>query len=94
MKKKDTVLRIERVNKSFGNLQVLKDLNLTIKEGEFLTLLGPSGSGKTTLMLILAGMLDPTAGFVKVGDSRLDKLSGYGRSLYRRHKVGTLWQMT
>ncbi len=74
-------------------VSALRGLDIYVKSGEVASIIGPSGSGKTTLMLILAGMLDPTAGFVKVGDSRLDKLSGYGRSLYRRHKVGTLWQL-
>lgn len=71
----------------------LRGLELSIKEGEFVSVIGPSGSGKTTLLLILAGMTDPSAGYVRVGDLRLDQLSEEERSLYRRYRVGTLWQL-
>jgi ABC-type lipoprotein export system ATPase subunit len=71
----------------------LRGLELSIKEGEFISVIGPSGSGKTTLLLILAGMTDPSAGYVRVGDLRLDQLSEEERSLYRRYRVGTLWQL-
>ena len=81
MKKKDTVLRIERVNKSFGNLQVLKDLNLTIKEGEFLTLLGPSGSGKTTLLNIVAGFVTPDSGDIYIRVKRVNEVEPRKRHL-------------
>ena len=50
----DTIVKFDRVQKSYdGEILVVKDLNLDIKRGEFLTLLGPSGSGKTTTLLIL-----------------------------------------
>ncbi|MBA7576777.1 Oligosaccharides import ATP-binding protein MsmX [subsurface metagenome] len=81
MKKKDTVLRIERVNKSFGNLQVLEDLNLTIKEGEFLTLLGPSGSGKTTLLNIVAGFVTPDSGDIYIRGKRVNEVEPRKRHL-------------
>ncbi len=87
------LMKIYQTKRNQTGVPALRGIELVVDKGEFISIIGPSGSGKTTLMLILAGMLDPTAGFVKVGDSRLDKLSGYGRSLYRRHKVGTLWQL-
>ncbi|MCK4845451.1 MAG: ABC transporter ATP-binding protein [Candidatus Heimdallarchaeota archaeon] len=87
------LMKIYQTKRNQTGIPALRGIELVVDKGEFISIIGPSGSGKTTLMLILAGMLDPTAGFVKVGDSRLDKLSGYGRSLYRRHKVGTLWQL-
>ncbi len=71
----------------------LRGIELEIKEGEFISIIGPSGSGKTTLLHILAGMAEPSAGYVRVGDIRLDQLSEKDRSNYRRHKVGTLWQI-
>ncbi len=87
------LMKIYQTKRNQTGVPALRGIELVIDKGEFISIIGPSGSGKTTLMLILAGMLDPTAGFVKVGDSRLDKLSVYGRSLYRRYKVGTLWQL-
>ncbi len=57
-------IRIEGVSKSFADTQVLKDVSLTIKKGEFFSLLGPSGCGKTTLLRILAGFEQPEQGIV------------------------------
>jgi len=50
-------IRIEQVNKFFGNFQALHDVNLEIPEGQLTALLGPSGSGKTTLLRILKAMI-------------------------------------
>ncbi|MDR0322774.1 MAG: ABC transporter ATP-binding protein [Treponema sp.] len=60
MKGSDVV--IEGVSKSFGDFEVLKDINLEIKKGEFFSLLGPSGCGKTTLLRIIAGFEAPDEG--------------------------------
>lgn len=59
-------IRIQSVNKSFGDVQVLKDVDLSINTGEFFSLLGPSGCGKTTLLRILAGFEQPGAGQVSL----------------------------
>jgi putative spermidine/putrescine transport system ATP-binding protein len=56
----------EKVERRYGNTTALAALDLTIGEGEFLTLLGPSGCGKTTTLRILAGFVDPTAGRVLI----------------------------
>jgi ABC-2 type transport system ATP-binding protein len=55
-----------KVKKSFGNLEALKGINLTIEEGEFFALLGPNGAGKSTLINILAGLAKPSSGSIKV----------------------------
>ena len=57
-------ITLQNISHSYGKEQVLKDVNLTIREGEFFTLLGPSGCGKTTILRILAGFLHPTEGRV------------------------------
>lgn len=60
------MIQIEKVNKSFGAQQVLKDVSLTIPEGQVLGLLGPNGAGKSTLMKILIGLWSADKGTVSV----------------------------
>lgn len=59
-------VEISGLSKSYGPVDALKGVDLSIKEGEFITLLGPSGSGKTTLLQMLAGLTAPTSGDIKV----------------------------
>jgi ABC-type nitrate/sulfonate/bicarbonate transport system ATPase subunit len=64
-------LRLEGVSHSFGTVEVLRDLNLEVRPGEFLAVVGPSGCGKTTLLNLLAGALAPARGrVVRTGKSR------------------------
>jgi len=63
MSNSDSFVRFEKVDKSYdGEILVVKDLNLDVPKGEFLTILGPSGSGKTTVLMMLAGFETPTSG--------------------------------
>ena len=62
-------IRIEHLNKHIGKQHVLKDVNLTIGDGEVIGLLGPNGAGKSTLMKILVGVWDATSGEVQVPKS-------------------------
>jgi len=63
---------VRRVSKSFGRLEVLKDLDLVAEEQQFVSVVGPSGCGKTTLLRIVGGLIDPTAGTVRVdGDDAM-----------------------
>lgn len=57
-------IRVENLCKSFGQMEVLKDLSFSVMEGEFLSILGPSGCGKTTILRILIG-LEPADEYVK-----------------------------
>lgn len=59
-------IEIQRLNKSFGNLVALEDIQLSIAQGEFFALLGPNGAGKTTLISIVAGLVMANSGQVKV----------------------------
>ena len=60
---------VNRVMKQFGDFTALHDLDLEIREGEFLTLLGPSGCGKTTTLRLIAGFIQPTRGTILLGDT-------------------------
>ncbi len=60
----DNILKLKNINKKFDDLKVLKDVSLTVNQGEIVTLLGPSGSGKTTLFKILAGLIKQDSGEV------------------------------
>ena len=59
-----SIIRLENITVSFDGEQVLKNLNLSIRDGEFVTLLGPSGCGKTTTLRIIGGFVKPDAGDV------------------------------
>ena len=59
-------LSLTNVSKSFGSVEVLKDINLTVEEGEFVVFVGPSGCGKSTLLRVVAGLEDPTTGTVEI----------------------------
>ncbi|MBV2145106.1 ABC transporter ATP-binding protein [Falsochrobactrum sp. TDYN1] len=63
-----STVELRGINKSYVNFVALNDIDLTVPEGEFLTLLGASGSGKTTLLNIVAGMIAPDSGAVLIGD--------------------------
>ncbi|MGL5099492.1 MAG: ABC transporter ATP-binding protein, partial [Fusobacteriaceae bacterium] len=72
MSKKD--IKIQNIDKYFDGVQILKNVNLEIKSGEFFSILGPSGCGKTTLLRMLAGFIDPDKGAIYLGDTDLTKL--------------------
>ncbi|MBB2795108.1 UNVERIFIED_ORG: putative spermidine/putrescine transport system ATP-binding protein [Rhizobium pisi] len=74
-------IRFEKISKSFGLHQVVKDLSLDIERGEFVSLLGPSGSGKTTLLMMLAGFENPTAGGIFLDGRRIDHLPPHRREM-------------
>src|SRR6187402_598733 len=57
-------IEVRNVSKRFGTFQALKDIDLTVPDGELLALLGPSGSGKTTLLRIIAGLEFPDTGAI------------------------------
>jgi multiple sugar transport system ATP-binding protein len=62
-----TALTLTNVNKSFGDVHVLKDINIEVEEGDFVVFVGPSGCGKSTLLRLIAGLEDATSGEVRIG---------------------------
>src|SRR5690242_16550245 len=67
-------LRLDRLSRSFGAVNALKEVDLAIKKGEFIALLGPSGCGKSTTLNIIAGLLAATGGGIYLDDRRIDQL--------------------
>ena len=75
-------VEFERVQKSYdGEILVVKDLNLSMPKGEFLTMLGPSGSGKTTCLMMLAGFETATHGEIKLGGRPINNIPPHKRGI-------------
>jgi len=82
MSKKDSFVKFDKVDKSYdGEILVVKDLNLDVPKGEFLTMLGPSGSGKTTVLMMLAGFETPTSGEIYLGGEPISSIPPYKRGI-------------
>lgn len=72
---------IQNITKSFGSFKVLDDINISIRDGEFLTLVGPSGCGKSTLVRIIAGLESQSAGTISVDGASVNHLCPHERKL-------------
>ena len=79
-------LNLKNINKYFGKFHVLKDINISIKKGEFICLLGPSGCGKTSLLRIIAGLERENSGTISLENNDITKLST------RERNVGIVFQ--
>jgi len=78
----DALVRFEAVQKSYdGETLVVKDLNLNVAKGEFLTMLGPSGSGKTTCLMMLAGFEPATHGEIYLADQPINNVAPHKRGI-------------
>lgn len=64
-------IELKNINKYYGKNHVLKDINLVINDGEFMTLLGPSGCGKTTTLRVIAGLEKPQEGYMYMGEQEI-----------------------
>ena len=74
-------IKFDHVEKYFGNVHILKDLNLDIADKEFLVLVGPSGCGKTTALRLLAGLEEITDGSIYIGDRRVNDVAPKDRDI-------------
>jgi len=92
----ENILSLERVGRQLPSggkmLQVLDDIDLDVREGEFVAVLGPSGSGKSTLLALMAGLDRPSSGRVVVAGERIDHLSEDRLAMMRRHTIGFVFQ--
>ncbi|MEA4961023.1 ABC transporter ATP-binding protein [Lutispora sp.] len=74
------------------SIEVLKDVNLAINQGEFVSLMGPSGSGKSTLLYLLGGLDKPTSGSITVKGRELSVMKDKEESEMRRREIGFVFQ--
>lgn len=81
-----SIITLDKINISFNNEVILKNFSLSIKEGEFVTLLGPSGCGKTTTLRIIAGFLNPDRGNIFFKNKKINKVPAHKR------EVNTIFQ--
>lgn len=92
----EEVVRLDSVSKTYGEAAAattaLKELNLSISRGEFVSIMGPSGCGKSTLLNLVAGYDRPTSGSVTVSGQNLWRTNERGRSTLRAHKLGFVVQ--
>lgn len=80
------------ITKSFGNLQVLKGIDLTINKGEVVAIVGPSGAGKTTLLQIIGTLDTPDAGKLYINETETGKLSEKELAAFRNKNIGFVFQ--
>ncbi|HTM64160.1 MAG TPA: spermidine/putrescine ABC transporter ATP-binding protein PotA [Gammaproteobacteria bacterium] len=78
----NNVVELRGVYKAIHDLEILHDINLEIREGEFLTLLGPSGCGKTTLLRLISGFEDPTQGTIFIDNKDVSGLQPHQRHVH------------
>jgi multiple sugar transport system ATP-binding protein len=72
---------IQNIKKAYGHVQVLHDVDLRIKDGEFIVLVGPSGCGKSTLLRMIAGLEDVTGGEIRIAGNRVNELHPKDRDI-------------
>lgn len=86
------MIEIKNIHKSFGQLKVLKGIDLEIKKGEIVSIVGPSGAGKTTLLQIIGTLDKPNEGEVVINDINISKLSNNKLSDFRNQHIGFVFQ--
>ncbi|NPE53070.1 sn-glycerol-3-phosphate ABC transporter ATP-binding protein UgpC [Dickeya dadantii] len=74
-------LRLKNITKSFGNTQIIKGVDLDVKDGEFVVFVGPSGCGKSTLLRLIAGLEDCTSGTIAIGGNDVTQVSSSDRGI-------------
>lgn len=80
------------INKSYGALHVLRDISLTINQGEVVSIVGPSGAGKTTLLQILGTLDRPDSGTLQYGDTDVSRLKEKELARFRNEHIGFVFQ--
>jgi putative ABC transport system ATP-binding protein len=90
------LLQVRSLEKTYSRgeetIRALKGVSLEIPQGQFVSIMGPSGSGKSTLLHLMGGLDRPSSGQVILGGESIDRLSDHDLSLFRRRKLGFIFQ--
>lgn len=86
------MITASNINKSYGDLHVLKDVSVSIGQGEVVSIVGPSGAGKTTLLQILGTLDRPDNGTLLYGDTEVSKLKEKELARFRNEHIGFVFQ--
>jgi len=86
------MIELRNITKSFGNLQVLKGIDLDIARGEVVSIVGPSGAGKTTLLQIMGTLDTPDGGEIRVDGQQLNGMSQKALAQFRNKHIGFVFQ--
>jgi putative ABC transport system ATP-binding protein len=90
------IIQTENLGKTYllgqETVEVLKDINLAIEPGEFVSIMGPSGSGKSTLLYLIGGLDKPTTGSIKIKGKELATMKDQEESILRRRELGFVFQ--
>jgi lipoprotein-releasing system ATP-binding protein len=86
------MIEVKNIHKSFGNLEVLKGVNLTVQKGEIVAIVGKSGAGKTTLLQIIGTLDQPTQGEVLINGERLMTKGEKELAAFRNKHIGFIFQ--
>lgn len=90
--KKESIIQLHRITKSFGSLQVLRGIDLEVNRGEVMSIVGPSGAGKTTLLQIMGTLDRPDQGEVVIDGENVSKLSANKIAHFRNKNIGFVFQ--
>jgi putative ABC transport system ATP-binding protein len=86
------LLVLKDISKIYGNVKALRDVNLTVRRGEWLAVMGPSGSGKSTMMNLIGCMDKPSNGSIILDGADISKQSAKELTTIRRDKIGLIFQ--
>lgn len=86
------MIKVENITKSFGDLKVLKGINMKVKRGEILSITGPSGAGKTTLLQIIGSLDKPDTGRIIYNDTDITTMGEKELAAFRNRHIGFVFQ--
>lgn len=86
------MIELQEITKSFGSLQVLKGIDLTIDKGEVVSIVGPSGAGKTTLLQIMGTLDKPDTGRILLNGTEINRLKERELAAFRNREIGFVFQ--